>query len=385
MKKHIVISLDQIVLGGVETVLLTLLEGLLETRKYEISLVLTHYLEESFFIDAFRVNNIRVVSPAFLRSKPRNICIKLLWKLKRGYLKWRYRWNRRMLLKQADILIDFKNGALDPVLKKIYNKPKLMWIHGSFLFVQNQMNVDFSHYKKVICLTDSLCSKMQQRYPALHNTFQRIYNLFDIESIRAHGVELNRLSPKNLALISEPYFLHIGRLHPDKDIETLINAYEQFLTITHSSIKLYLLGTGGLFAHYHEIVEQKNLSDKIIFLGVHYNPHVWTKRAKALVLSSPSEGLPCVLIESMILGTLTIASDCPDGPAEILEHGKCGVLFEPGNVGQLAQILVDVEEGRLSADQFSVHVESSLERFDKYNIQQQVNTLIEDCLTLNNR
>lgn len=380
MKTKLVIGIDQMMMGGVETVLLTLMRKLLKTQKYDITLLVTHYLEKGLFAEFFAKGEVHLVIPSFIGVKPKNSIKKIFWKARRGCLRWYDRSRRLALCAQGDILIDFKHGCMDKEFARIKSKPKILWIHGSFSFVQKQMDVDFSHYNKVICLTDSLCGKMQQRYPKLHNTFQRVYNLFDIESIRAHGTDVNGLSPEDLALISEPYFLHIGRLHPDKDIETLINAYEQFLTITHSSIKLYLLGTGGLFAHYHEMVEQKKLADKIIFLGVHYNPHVWTKRAKALVLSSPSEGLPCVLIESMILGTLTISSDCPDGPAEILEHGKCGVLFEPGNVGQLAQILVDVEEGRLRADQFSAYTERSLERFNKHNIQQQVNTLIEDCL-----
>lgn len=380
MKTKLVIGIDQMMMGGVETVLLTLMRGLLKTQKYDITLLVTHYLEKGLFAEFFAKGEVYLVIPSFIGVKPKNIIKKIFWKARRGCLRWYDRSRRRALCAQGDILIDFKHGCMDKEFARIKSKPKILWIHCSFLFVQEQMNVDFSHYTKVVLLTNRLKEQMKRTYPLLEEAFIHLYNPFDFALIRSQAEDVDGLSPEDRDLISEPYFLHIGRLHSDKDITTLFNAYEQFVGQTHSSIKLYLLGDGDLRIDYQNMVIGKGLESQVFFLGNRDNPHIWTRRAKALVLSSPSEGLPCVLIESMVLGTLTISSDCPDGPAEILEHGKCGVLFEPGNVGQLAQILLDVEEGRLRADQFSAHTERSVERFNEYNIQQQLNTLIEDCL-----
>lgn len=380
MKTKLIIGIDQMMMGGVETVLLTLMRGLLKTQQYDISLLVTHYLEEGLFADFFAEGEVNLVTPSFIGVKPKNIMKKIFWKARRGCLRWYDRSRRRTLCKQGDLLIDFKNGCMDREFSRIKSKPKILWIHCSFLFVQEQMNVDFSHYTKVVLLTNRLKEQMKRTYPLLEKEFIQLYNPFDFSLIRAQGEDVDGLSQDDIGLIEAPYFLHIGRLHPDKDITTLLEAYEQFLGRAQSSIRLYLLGDGDLRVDYQNMVIEKGLESQVLFLGNRHNPHIWTKRAKALVLSSPSEGLPCVLIESMILGTLTISSDCPDGPAEILEHGKCGVLFEPSNAEQLAQILVDVEGGRLRADQFLPYTERSVERFNESNIQQQVNTLIADCL-----
>jgi glycosyltransferase involved in cell wall biosynthesis len=66
------------------------------------------------------------------------------------------------------------------------------------------------------------------------------------------------------------------------------------------------------------------------------------KRSDVFVLSSLWEGLPTVLIEAMYLGAPIVSSDCPSGPAEILENGKWGKLVPVGDSDALARAVVDV-------------------------------------------
>jgi glycosyltransferase involved in cell wall biosynthesis len=52
----------------------------------------------------------------------------------------------------------------------------------------------------------------------------------------------------------------------------------------------------------------------------------------------------------MQCGISVISADCPSGPAEILEDGRWGRLFQSGDVGALASAIEDALDGKLVAD-----------------------------------
>ena len=83
--------------------------------------------------------------------------------------------------------------------------------------------------------------------------------------------------------------------------------------------------------------------------------------AAVFVLSSLYEGLPGVLIQALACGCPVISTDCPSGPAEVLDGGRFGPLVPVGDVGALAgaieQMLDDpspAERSRARAALFSV-------------------------------
>ena len=69
------------------------------------------------------------------------------------------------------------------------------------------------------------------------------------------------------------------------------------------------------------------------------NPFPWMANAQIIVHSAKFEGLPTVLIESLMLEKLIVSSDCPTGPREILKNGKAGILVPVGNHLQFADAI----------------------------------------------
>jgi glycosyltransferase involved in cell wall biosynthesis len=89
-------------------------------------------------------------------------------------------------------------------------------------------------------------------------------------------------------------------------------------------------------------VRELGLEEDVALPGFVDNPYKYMKRAAVFVLSSRWEGFGIVLVEAMALGTPVIATDCPSGPAEILEDGRWGRLVPVGDVHRLAEAILRV-------------------------------------------
>lgn len=97
-------------------------------------------------------------------------------------------------------------------------------------------------------------------------------------------------------------------------------------------------------------ITQMQLNNNISFMG-HRNdiPHLLNNADLALQAPLWFEALGGSLVEAMQLGTLTISADT-GGTSEVIEHGRNGFLFSPGNSDELAQLLEDVLEKRIDTN-----------------------------------
>lgn len=366
-KKKVAFCVDQIIMGGVEKILIEIFDGLLKTNKYEIVLFSHSYIEESYFLDYFKQNNIDVRYIALLEKKPKNLIKKIVWKIKKIFFKIKQK--NSDVFAGFDIIIDFKNGFSRKLIENSKDKLKIMWIHGSTNYVKNNMDFDFNIYEKVVCLSDKLKDDLISLNKIDLSKIYKIYNPINIEKI---------IEKSNEPLeIDDKYFCCVTRLDTDKDLDTLINAYKLFFEETNSEIKLYIIGEGPEEKRLKKKVEDYKLSEKIIFKGKINNPYPYMKKSTATVLSSYSEGLPVTLVESLIVGTLAISSNCPSGPREILLDGKAGILFEPGNVNDLKNIFIKITNSQVDIKSISQNAQNSLYRFDVKNVIPQIEELLE--------
>ena len=144
-----------------------------------------------------------------------------------------------------------------------------------------------------------------------------------------------------------PVVLSTGRLHGTKDYPTLIRAFARVRQVREA--RLLILGSGKNAAEtaqrraeLKELAAELGVSDDVDVPGFVPNPLPYMARAAVFVLPSLWEGFGNVLVEALSCGCPVVSTDCPSGPAEILDHGRYGRLVPVGDDSAMAEAMLTV-------------------------------------------
>ncbi len=111
-----------------------------------------------------------------------------------------------------------------------------------------------------------------------------------------------------------------------------------------------IVGEGALREELIQQAERLGVGKDVILAGFVLNPSALLASANLFVLSSNHEGLGNVLIEAMRAGVPVVSTDCPSGPAEILEGGKYGQLVPCNDAAALADAMQTALRSPISGD-----------------------------------
>jgi len=134
-----------------------------------------------------------------------------------------------------------------------------------------------------------------------------------------------------------PIILGCGGLTSRKGFPVLIRAFAR--VSEQRQCRLVILGDGELREQIEQLVSELSLQEKVALPGWSDNPYSAMSRASLFVLSSHYEGLPGALIQSLACGCPCVSTDCPSGPAEILQDGEIGPLVPVGDHIALADAM----------------------------------------------
>jgi glycosyltransferase involved in cell wall biosynthesis len=133
---------------------------------------------------------------------------------------------------------------------------------------------------------------------------------------------------------SGSYALFVGRLDLEKGVPTLLKAW---LQMPHSRT-LRIAGDG---IYRPELEAFTKVYTNVEFMGWLHGPQVTQAMKGARFLVFPSEwyeNLPLAIIEAFACGVPVIASGL-GAMQELVEHGRTGLLFRPGDVDDLARTM----------------------------------------------
>lgn len=179
--------------------------------------------------------------------------------------------------------------------------------------------------------------------------------------------EINRKQVRSeLGLNDETKIIgYVGRLAPEKNLFSLISAFVG--TPKENLLKLVLVGTGHLEKELRLYVKEKNIEDKVIFLGRRNDIGRILSCFDIFILPSYVEGVSRALLEAMASSCAIICSDIP-GNRELIKHNQEGLLVNPHNIEEIQhtiQLLVSNNSLRL---QLGRNAKNSSRQYDEDSI-----------------
>ena len=128
----------------------------------------------------------------------------------------------------------------------------------------------------------------------------------------------------------------VGSMKAQKNHPLLLRA---FARLDRPEARLMFVGDGAGRDALVSLAQELGVADRVILAGFHPDPTPFYHSADLFVLSSDYEGFGNVIVEALACGTPVVSTDCPSGPAEILENGRFGRLVPVGDVAALAQAI----------------------------------------------
>ena len=312
-------------MGGEERVLLNVLKNLVELN-YDVDLLITwNHGENNLFENEIpeKVN----YKFLFDNYNGKNKLIKEIYRIrvKATYLK---KVEKIIKENKYDVIIDYSSNLLK------YNNfdikvPVFAWIHFSLTFGEKlsadkieKYKKQYKKYDKILAICDTMRDEFVEILGMDKNKVELVYNPIDLEAIRKKAENIDK---KYENYLKQDYFLQVSRLTEQKQPEHLVDIYYK-LKQRGIKEKLYFIGNGEKVELIKQKIKEYKLEDDVILLGQIENPYPFFKNAKLFVHTAKYEGLPTVLLESLVFGTPVVAYDCPTGPKDILgknsEYGE---------------------------------------------------------------
>lgn len=141
------------------------------------------------------------------------------------------------------------------------------------------------------------------------------------------GINLDQFPFKEHPIKEPLRILSVGRLHPNKGFETLLNAVKDLNAI------VTIVGDGPDREHLEKI---KSPNVQLVGAKNHQEVQRLYQENDLFVLASYAEGLPVVLMEAMASG-LPVITTTVNAITELVENGKTGLLVAPSNSEQLKE------------------------------------------------
>lgn len=218
---------------------------------------------------------------------------------------------------------------------------------------------------KIVTLSNGVKDILIKNYYINKKKIITIYNGINCEEVKSKIKE--ELNLGLIEIFQNPKiikFITMGRLIELKGHKSLITAFSKVRRTIRNS-KLFIIGDGPLKEEYRSLINDLNLKDHIILLGLVKNPYKYLANSDIFVFSSLFEGFGMAILEAIACGLPVISTNCEWGPKEILNNGEYGMLVRVGDSDDLAEKMITLAKNE---ELLSYYIKKSSERISQFDI-----------------
>jgi len=349
---HIVLSLN---VGGLEMVVINLLKGL-DRRIY--TPILCCLEEEGSLIHEIEKLGVKTI---VLGKKKKGIDYPLLFRL-------------ASILRQEKIDIIHSHNPTPyfygTIAGKIANVPVIIYTKHGRNPVKKKRELllrKFLSYMtdKIVAVSDDA------RNVAINDEKinpEKVVTIFNGIDIDRYQTNIDVASKKREIGLSDDDFVIgiVARLSPEKDHNTLFEAFRIVLDSINQNVKLVIVGDGILREEFEQKAKSISISNKTIFLGERYDVPELLAIFDLFILSSITEGISLTLLEAMATGLPVVATNA-GGNAEIVLDNQTGFIVPPKDPNRMAEAIMTIIKNNDMANQMKERGKDRVSK--KFNLE----------------
>ncbi|MBS4205799.1 glycosyltransferase [Bacillus sp. FJAT-49754] len=314
-------------IGGVEKVIVNTLNGI-DYSIFDVTLFIMYKTEGE-------ISNIKkipaMVNIQYLFNKPpKGAYQRILYYL---FMFFPHTVINSFIVKESyDIIVTTKDVFSYPI--SVNKCKKVMWIHGGLEYLETEnpsifnkikiwyKNRTYSKFNHILLLTNAAKKRFCNKY-GTEDRCHVLYNPINNDEI----TKLSNEAVLDYEFKSDMVIICSCRLSIEKGVDRLLDACNKLFQEGYN-FNLIILGDGPEKVNLMEKIQNNPLlNNKVAMLGFKENPYKYISKCNIYISPSITEGFSLSIAEAMILDLPIISTNC-NGPKEILENGKYGLLVE---------------------------------------------------------
>ncbi|MEH6758504.1 MAG: glycosyltransferase [Parasphingorhabdus sp.] len=229
--------------------------------------------------------------------------------------------NGKLILKITNPLIRTKDKRIKRAIRKL------------------GYNLAFKQAYLILPLCDAERKQLITCFPKAKAKFRTVINPYVTPTMLEQSEKCSPYPGRKIVL-------GVGRFQAQKRFDLLIRS---FALIKDPTAKLVILGDGPERQACKKLIEELELTDRVLLPGFVTNVAAWYQTADVFVLSSNYEGLPAVVLEALAGNCPVLSTNCFPAAREILEPlAHCGIIDPPSaaNIADSINIALNMQQSK---------------------------------------